>query len=96
MPDIFSEDLLAIADAAKELPERPHCSTMQRWHKRGIRGVKLEAIRIGGRWFTSRQALQRFVRNTTAAAVKGQDNIDRFAESSSDHTTDQALDEAGL
>jgi len=96
MPDILDEDMLPLTDAAKELPDRPHCGTLHRWRTRGIRGVKLEAALIGGRWFTSRQALRRFVRNTTLAAVANQGNSARVADNSGDLTTDQALDKAGL
>jgi hypothetical protein len=40
-------------------------STVWRWVLRGVRGadgevVRLEAARVGGRWFTSREALARF------------------------------------
>lgn len=98
MSDILTEDLLTITDAAKELPQRPHCSTLQRWRKRGIRGVKLEAALIGGRWFTSRQALRRFVRNATVAAVAdhGDATITNASTPDNDDLTEQALDDAGL
>ena len=41
---------------------------MWRWRLRGIRGVKLETIKIGGRRFTSAEALARFIEQSTAAA----------------------------
>lgn len=48
-------------------------STVFRWVTKGTRGadarvVKLEAIRVGGRWLTSRGAVARFVTALTAAA----------------------------
>ena len=66
--DISSETLLSLSDAAKTLPGRPHVSSLFRWRLRGIRGVTLETCLIGGRRFTSREALIRFASRTTAAA----------------------------
>jgi len=40
--------------------KRVHISAVYRWVQRGIKGVRLEAIRIGGTTYTSREALQRF------------------------------------
>jgi len=69
MIDIHTEYLLRVpTEAAKHIPGRPHVSTIWRWYRRGIRGIKLEIIRIGGRPYTSRQAIERFVERTTAAA----------------------------
>jgi hypothetical protein len=68
MIDIHSEHMLTIAEAARELPGRPHVSTLWRWIQRGCRGVRLEAILIGGIRYTSRESLQRFCDSITAAA----------------------------
>ena len=68
--DISAESPLSLAQAAKLVPpgrngKRTHLSTLLRWILRGCRGpsgevVHLEAARFGGRWLTSREALQRF------------------------------------
>ena len=52
---------------------RIHPQTVVRWIQRGVkaasgRRVKLEAVRVGGRWLTSRGAVARFVAALTAAA----------------------------
>ncbi len=65
MIDIQQERLLSFPQAAAILPFRPHVSTLHRWRLRGIGGVRLETIRLGGRRFTSEQALTRFFRATT-------------------------------
>jgi hypothetical protein len=44
-----------------------HYSTALRWVVRGVRGVKLDAIRLGGRWVTSLEALNRFATKLTKA-----------------------------
>lgn len=51
-------------------------STVFRWRTKGTRTaggqvVKLEAVRVGGRWLTSRGAVARFVAALTAAADPG-------------------------
>lgn len=56
-----SEDLVAWRHAAKSIPGAPHISTLHRWRLRGVRGVRLESILIGGSRFTSRQAITRFI-----------------------------------
>ena len=68
MIDFQGETLLSFSQAAKVLPGRPHLSTLHRWRLRGIRGVKLETVLIGGRRFTSCEALERFCAAVTAAA----------------------------
>jgi hypothetical protein len=68
MCNLQLETLVALCQAGKLLPGRPHVSTLYRWHLRGIRGIRLETILIGGRRYTSQEALERFFAATTAAA----------------------------
>lgn len=37
-----------------------HVSACYRWIQRGVRGITLEAVRIGGTLYTSVEALERF------------------------------------
>lgn len=70
MSAILSENLLTLHDAAQLLPsnrvgKRVNFSTIWRWALKGIRAidgrlVKLEAARVGGRWLTSKEAIERF------------------------------------
>jgi hypothetical protein len=58
-------------------PPRPHPSTFVRWALKGIwvlngagkERVRLETVKIGGRRYTSRAALERFVARLTGAAA---------------------------
>jgi hypothetical protein len=72
MIDTQTETVLTLAQAARWIPGRNgqgvHVSTTWRWTLRGIRGVLLETILIGGIRYTSQEALQRFFEATTAAA----------------------------
>ena len=77
MIDINKEHLIRIHDVPRRLPRRPtgkqvHISAVYRWIKRGVRGVFLESVKIGGSTYTSEEALQRFAdqrSNPTAAAA---------------------------
>ena len=63
--DVTNETLIAIRDVPRYLPTRSngkrlHISAVYRWIQRGVRGVILESVRIGGSTYTSREGLQRF------------------------------------
>lgn len=68
MVDLFADDVMTLKDAAKALPNRPHVSTIWRWATHGVgpERKKLETISIGGRRYTSRQAMLRFAAMLTA------------------------------
>jgi hypothetical protein len=65
--DIQHEDVITLSKAAKAIPGRPHLSTLWRWHRRGLAGIRLETTVVGGRRFTSSEAVQRFIDRTTEA-----------------------------
>lgn len=62
--DILKEELLSLSEAARRVPKlngrRVHASTIFRWCRRGLRGVRLAYVRIGRRMATSAEALNRF------------------------------------
>src|SRR5947209_2713591 len=67
---LTGEALLSFARAARELPSRTgghaHSATLWRWATTGARTpasgrVRLERVRIGSTWYTSREALARFL-----------------------------------
>jgi len=86
MVDLSTEHLLSLPEAASRLPGRPHISTLHRWRQRGVRGVKLETLLLGGRRYTSREALKRFAAATTAAG-----SVDRSTEERSTDERQQAI-----
>ena len=70
MIDLAVEHVVSLTEAATHLPrrrtgKRPHVATLYRWAARGMRGVKLETIRVGGTLCTSLEALQRFCARLT-------------------------------
>jgi hypothetical protein len=65
MIDIETETLIPLVDVPKNIPPsrsgRPmNRSAAFRWVQKGLRGVRLEAVQVGGRRMTSAQALSRF------------------------------------
>ena len=73
MIDIQSETVISLNEAAKHpsLPrrrrgKRPHVSTLYRWSTAGIKGIKLETLRVGATLCTSLEAVQRFAERLTA------------------------------
>jgi hypothetical protein len=63
---IFQEVLIPLATAARRLPCRrsgrpTHVSTLHRWRSKGLKGVRLESVRVGSIWHTSAEAVERFV-----------------------------------
>ncbi|MCH7727048.1 MAG: DUF1580 domain-containing protein [Planctomycetes bacterium] len=95
----IDEGLLPLAEAAKILPRRRGrkvaTSTLYRWAKRGLRGVCLEVVQVGGTTCTSRSALQRFFNRLTAAArPKTPTMDDRQIEDL--RVTERKLDQLGL
>ena len=69
--DLTRETLLSLAQAARRFPParlgRPvNSSTVWRWARKGAKVpgvgiVRLECVRVSGRWLTSEEAISRFV-----------------------------------
>ena len=85
--DLTHSTLLTLAEAARLLPGRPHFSKLIRWGQRGVGGVRLDLVKVGGRWHVSKQALERFIATVTATAdssrcsnVPDADELDRTAD----------------
>ena len=58
---IMNTSFLSLRDVANQLPSRPHINTIRRWILQGARGRKLDAKQVGGRWFTTPEAVQEFL-----------------------------------
>lgn len=70
--DLERDELLTLSEACRLLPRQPSPATLWRWRTRGLKVngkcVKLECIRVGARWCTTREALADFLRRSTEAA----------------------------
>jgi hypothetical protein len=61
---------LPIIKAVEEvIGKRPHVQTVRRWVRKGIRGVKLEALYINGSYLTSTDDVRRFLDASTQARI---------------------------
>src|SRR5947207_13632690 len=58
MIDLAVETLLPLGEAGGRL--LVSTATLYRWISQGSSGVRLEAVKVGGRWRTSEEAIQRF------------------------------------
>lgn len=61
MIDLSQEHLISLSQAAKAVPSRPGLRTVWRWVLNGVRGRKLDSVVIGGRRFTTTEAVSRFL-----------------------------------
>jgi len=92
MIDLHDERLLTLQEAAELLPGSTAISTLHRWRQRGVRGVQLETCLIGGKRYTSKEALQRFADAITAAV----DEESTQVVFESQNEVARRLDEIGL
>lgn len=65
--DLATERLLTFDEAGELFPpaRRPSHATWWRWYARGLSGIRLETLVVGGRRYTSRAAVERFAAATT-------------------------------
>ena len=65
-----STRLVPIGKAASLFPgQRPHVATLWRWAQKGVRGVKLDTVTIGGRRYVDPESVARFIDATSAGAA---------------------------
>lgn len=69
---------------------RPHRSTLIRWAIKGVRGKRLQAEPLAGRWFTTEPAIEDFLRHMTQLPA---DSTDRSAGPARAAQVQRALDD---
>jgi hypothetical protein len=78
LPPVLSESRISLNEARQQLPGRdgkpPHLNTVFRWVTKGVRvngqRTRLEAARVGLGWYTSHEALARFINTLSAAPAE--------------------------
>ena len=85
---MLHESLVTLPEASEIAPGSPHLSTLRRWCSRGIRGRVLETVLIGGRRWTSREALERFF---TALSMLGETPVSSPTTRSRTRQIDKAV-----
>lgn len=98
MLNISTETILTFCEARNRLPrrrrgKRPDVSTLYRWSQVGLKGVRLETLKIGGQTCTSIEALQRFFdRLSCGHSVQPQPTVDDRRTS----VVEEALERIGI
>lgn len=67
--DVQSETLVSFSEARSAFPgidRRLSLATLHRWRLNGVRGVKLATVLVGGLRYTSREAIDRFIKAQNA------------------------------
>jgi hypothetical protein len=73
MIDPNAEELITLCQAAHLIPssrngKKTAISTLFRWASKGVKGIRLETLQVGGAQRTSKQALTRFYQALSAKA----------------------------
>ena len=68
------DDQILLAEVPAILPTHPSMSTVRRWSREGVGGIRLATCRIGGRRTTSRLALQAFLDHLNSDPIVSQDS----------------------
>jgi len=61
MIDTTVEELIPFQQAGHRIPGRPSIAALHRWRLNGVRGARLETLLVGGKRFTSAEAIRRFI-----------------------------------
>ena len=75
--DLEHDELIPVGELVRRrLGKRLSPATLWRWRLKGVGGVRLEAVRVGGVWCTTPAAFADFIRRQTAAALSRHDEGD--------------------
>ena len=76
---VLDQDLVPISQVGQLVPsfrdEGVSASTLWRWSRVGVRGVRLRITRIGGRTFVAKQALEQFF-ESLSSPIEGPTDAD--------------------
>jgi hypothetical protein len=88
---------LSLSQAARTLPGHTHPSTLWRWINKGVAGVRLRAVRIGRRVFTTQTWIEDFIQSCTAAGEAPATHKPFHPAKTTSHlAAEAALDAAGI
>lgn len=66
----LSECLPILQAVETVIGHRPHVQSVRRWIKKGVRGVRLQASFVNGKYLTSESAVREFITATTEARLE--------------------------
>ncbi len=95
--ELLAETPIPFSKAGELIPGNPALKTLYRWSLKGINGVILESYRLGGRRFTTKQALARFIdRVSQRGSPAPPASAERRGRDDAISRAERALDEAGI
>lgn len=69
--ELVNETVCPLSEVPKAIKKitggKPHISTVWRWTQKGVSGIILETFFVTGKRWTSQEAIQRFITNTSNA-----------------------------
>jgi hypothetical protein len=84
LEDLTAKSALTLTEAATVIGahtgRRPSSSTLWRWSLRGVRGKRLEVIRVGGTLYTTRASVVEFLNDYPSAPPERRDPPGRPAK----------------
>ena len=94
MIDLTEAEAISLGEVPRHVPpgrggRRVNASTVARWCLRGVRGVRLESVVVGGRRYTDRAAIARFIAATTAAGERRL-NLPNVSQASTEPPNDRS------
>ena len=95
--DFQAETIITIGEACKAFPPNGISdATMARWIQKGVKGVKLETLLIGGRRVTSREAIARFIARQNADDAPAIPAVTRAQRQRQSEAARQELERIGV
>ena len=92
---IMAESRIRVSQIGEHLPFKPSPATRWRWALRGIRGVRLETLKIGRVRYTSVEALHRFIAAVTESSQQSLHGREAESETRPE-STERRLKASGL
>lgn len=94
MQSILTETRLTLSQLARAQGVSP--ATTWRWTIKGVRGVKLESLAVGGRRVTSAEAFERFIAATNPSTVATPKVATPHQRQKAIEAAERELSEAGI
>jgi hypothetical protein len=83
----IDDKYVPLKDVTKFLPTRPHFATVWRWAMKGVRGVTLDTVLVGGQRYTTEESIKKFL-----AALNGRPIESRSSRAKQLAAVDSELD----
>ena len=90
MIEALAATYVLLSKAGRLLSTNPSTATMWRWAHRGVDGVKLETFKIGGRRYTTAEALDVFVARLNGPRSANEPQVSSLRERQKDLASQRA------